>query len=407
MLMVLRPELEAEARAVFEKWDLDFAVVGETIPEDRFLVVHRGEAKADLPLSKLSSEAPEYDRPWEETPPPAPLGRVPEAAPMDALRALLASPNHCSRGWVIEQYDTQVGGDTLAVPGTGAGLVRVHGTRKALAFTADVTPRYVAADPVEGGRQAVAEAFRNLVARGARPLAVTDNLNFGNPEKPRIMGQMVGAIRGIGEACARLGMPVVSGNVSLYNETAGAAIQPTPTIGAVGLVDDWRDAILGRARAGMEALLLGGEGTHLGRSALLAELWGREEGAPPPVELDREAAHGAFVLAHRARIAACTDLSDGGLALAGFELAEAARVGLTLEPSTLAALFGEDQARYLIAAEPEDAEALLAAAAEAGVPLGRVGRFRGEAIVLGGDALPLAELSAAYRAALAATFDAR
>jgi phosphoribosylformylglycinamidine synthase len=407
MLMVLRPEKEAEARAVFDKWDLDFAVVGETIPEDRFLVLHGGEAKADLPLSKLSSEAPEYDRPWEATPPPAPLGEIPAIAPLDALRALIASPNHCARDWVIGQYDTQVGADTLVPPGQGAGLVRVHGTRKALAFTSDVTPRYVAADPVAGGRQAVAEAYRNLVARGARPLAVTDNLNFGNPEKPRIMGQLVGAIRGIGEACAALGMPVVSGNVSLYNETDGAAILPTPTIGAVGLVEDWRDAILGQVAPGMHALLLGPEGSHLGRSALLAEAWGRDEGPPPPVDLAAEAAHGAFVLANAPRIAACTDLSDGGLALAAFEMAEAAGTGLALTPTTLTALFGEDQGRYLLAARPPEAEALLAAAREAGLPLGRVGTFGGDAFVLAGTAAPLSGLSGLYRGALAERFDAR
>ncbi|BDY16246.1 phosphoribosylformylglycinamidine synthase subunit PurL [Sulfitobacter pontiacus] len=228
MLMVLRPELEAEAKAVFDKWDLDFAIVGETIAEDRFLIVHNGEVKADLPLKALSGNAPEYDRPYVETPAAEPLSDVPGIDPIDGLSALISSPNYASKAWVFEQYDTMVMGDSARTPGLGSGIVRVHGTDKAIAFTSDVTPRYVKANPVEGGKQAVAEAYRNLCAVGALPLATTDNLNFGNPEKPEIMGQFVGALKGIGEAVAALDMPIVSGNVSLYNETDGKGILPTP-----------------------------------------------------------------------------------------------------------------------------------------------------------------------------------
>ena len=202
--MVLRPEKEAEARAVFDKWDLDFAIVGETIPEDRFIVRQGGEVKADLPLKALSGTAPEYDRPWVATPAPAPLGPVPAIDPAEALMRLLGSPNHCGRAWVWRQYDSQVMGDTAVVPGSDAGVVRVHGTEKAIAFTSDVTPRYCRANPERGGMQAVAEAYRNLSATGARPLAATDNLNFGNPEKPEVMGQFVGCIKGIGAACRAL-----------------------------------------------------------------------------------------------------------------------------------------------------------------------------------------------------------
>ncbi|MBM2577045.1 phosphoribosylformylglycinamidine synthase subunit PurL [Jannaschia sp. Os4] len=400
MLMVLDPALEAEARAVFDKWDLDFAIVGETIPEDRFVVLHRGETKADLPLSKLSSEAPEYDRPWTPTPPPAPLGTVPEMDPLDALRALIGGPNHCARDWVVRQYDTQVMADTVVLPGRDAGVIRIHGTDRGLAFTADVTPRYVLADPEAGGRQAVAEAYRNLVARGARPLATTDNLNFGNPEKPEIMGQFVGAIRGIGEACRALDMPIVSGNVSLYNETDGTGIDPTPTIGAVGLIDQLSHAIDGRARTGHVALLLGGEGTHLGRSALLAET-GFEDGAPPPVDLDAEGRHGRFVLDNVALIAACADVSDGGLALAAFQLAEEGGVGLTLDLEGLPALFGEDQGRYVIACTMAAAETLMEKAGAADVPLSMVGQFGGAEVRLGRAVGQMADLSATYRGALA------
>ena len=245
MLMVLRPEKEAEAKAVFDKWDLDFAIVGETIPEDRFLIMLNGECKADLPLRALSGNAPEYDRPWVETPAAADMDDVPEVDPIDALKALISSVNYASKQWVYEQYDSQVMADTMERPGFGAGVIRVHGTDKKLAFTSDVTPRYVRANPEMGGRQAVAEAYRNLISVGARPLASTDNMNFGNPEKPEIMGQFVGAIKGIGSAVSALNMPIVSGNVSLYNETDGNAILPTPTIGAVGLIAAGEEANLG------------------------------------------------------------------------------------------------------------------------------------------------------------------
>ncbi|MCH2077665.1 MAG: phosphoribosylformylglycinamidine synthase subunit PurL [Rhodobacteraceae bacterium] len=393
MLMVLKPELEAEARAVFEKWDLDFAIVGETIEEDRFLIMHHGEVKADLPLSKLSSTAPEYDRPWEPTPAAEPLADVPNIDPIDGLKALLASPNYAAKNWVYEQYDSQVMADTLLPPGAGAGVVRVHGTQKALAFTSDVTPRYVVANPVEGGKQAVAEAYRNLTAKGAKPLATTDNLNFGNPEKPAIMGQFVGAIKGIGEAVAALDMPIVSGNVSLYNETDGAAILPTPTIGAVGLIDDIEHMIAGQAREGHVALVLGETLGHLGRSALLAEVYNRIEGDAPPVDLANEKAHGEFISANRDMINACTDLGDGGLALAAFEMAREGDVGVTLDAGDTATLFGEDQGRYLIACSFDKAEALMTAAAQTGVTLTTAGRFTGSDVKLGRTSAPLAELS--------------
>ena len=398
MLMVLRPELEAEARAVFERWDLDFAVVGETIPEDRFEVRHRGRIEAHLPLRALSGEAPQYDRPWESTPPPAPFAGVPDMGSMDALRRLIGHPSHARKHWVWEQYDHTVMADTVVPPGTGAGVVRVHGTRKALAFTSDVTPRYVEADPEAGGMQAVAEACRNLVAKGAAPIAATDNLNFGSPEDPRIMGQIVLAIRGIARACEALEVPIVSGNVSLYNETDGRPIPPTPTIGAVGLIDDLSGLIGWRVHEGMEALLLGRGDGHLGRSALLEAL-GREDGPPPPVDFEAERRHAAFVRAHAREIAACADLSDGGLALAAFEMAAESGIGVALEPGDVPALFGEDQGRYLLACEPAAAAGLLDAARSAGVPAARVGRFGGATVRLGREEAPLAELDALWRTA--------
>lgn len=401
MLMVLRPEKEAEAKAIFDKWDLDFAIVGETIPEDRFLILHRGEVKADLPLSKLSSSAPEYDRPWVPTPAVTVTPKTPNIDPVEALKLLIGSPNHARKHWVWEQYDSQVMADTLRTPGLGAGVVRVHGTQKALAFTSDVTPRYVKANPVEGGRQAVAEAWRNLTAVGALPLAATDNLNFGNPEKPEIMGQFVGAIQGIGEACRALDFPIVSGNVSLYNETDGTGILPTPTIGGVGLIAGPEEMIAGRPAEGMVAVVIGETRGHLGQSALLAEM-GVEKGDAPPVDLAAERRHGDFLRAHRALVTAATDLSDGGLALAAFEMAEAAGIGLSLESGEIAELFGEDQARYLVACTDGQATELLAAATAAGVPAARVGRFTGHDFRMGHAAAALADLSALYRSAFAA-----
>ncbi|WP_224823534.1 phosphoribosylformylglycinamidine synthase subunit PurL [Cognatishimia sp. MH4019] len=401
MLMVLKPELEAEAKAVFDKWDLDFAIVGETIAEDRFIIMHDGEMKADLPLKALSGTAPEYDRPWVEAPQADSLGDIPEIDPIDGLKVLLSSPNYAAKQWVYEQYDHMVMADTARAPGFGSGIVRVHGTEKALAFTSDVTPRYVKANPFEGGKQAVAEAYRNLTAVGATPLATTDNLNFGNPEKPEIMGQFVGAIKGIGEAVAALDMPIVSGNVSLYNETDGKGILPTPTIGAVGLLANEAEMICDTVRDGHVALLIGDTTGHLGQSALLAEVFNREDGDAPHVDLDAEKRNGDFIRANRDLIKACTDLADGGLALAAFELAEEAGVGVQLDAADTPTLFGEDQARYLIACNFDQAEALMINAAQVGVPVTSVGRFTGDSVKIGNSEAPLAELSQLFRTSFA------
>ncbi len=402
MLMVLKPELEDAARAVFEKWDLDFAIVGETIAEDRFIVEHNGAVMADLPLATLSGSAPEYDRPWVATPAAEPLGDVPGVHPIDGLKALIKSPNYAGKQWVYEQYDQQVMGDTARTPGRGAGIVRVHGSDKALAFTSDVTPRYVKANPVEGGKQAVAEAYRNLTAVGARPLATTDNMNFGNPEKPEIMGQFVGAIQGIGEAVKALDMPIVSGNVSLYNETDGAGILPTPTIGAVGLIEHTDQIIGGNIREGHVLLLVGESKGHLGQSALLAEVYGRAEGDAPPVDLAVEKKNGDFIRANHAYIKACTDLSDGGLALAAFELAEEAGIGITLEAEETPTLFGEDQGRYLVACNFDQAEALMIAANQADVTLTTVGKVGGDQVTFGSQSAALEDLATSFRTAFAA-----
>ena len=405
MLMVLKPEKEAAARAVFDKWDLDFAIVGETIAEDKFLIRLNGEVKADLPLKALSGNAPEYDRPWTPTPPCQPLEDVVQIDPIDGLNALLSDPNYASKAWVYEQYDSQVMADTVQTPGLGAGIVRVHGTDKMLAFTSDVTPRYVIANPFEGGKQAVAEAYRNLSAVGATPLATTDNLNFGNPEKPEIMGQFVQAIQGIGEAVHALNMPIVSGNVSLYNETDGQAILPTPTIGAVGLIASQDELINGVAREGHVALMLGLDGAHLGRSALLQTVFNRDEGDAPFVDLDEEDRNGRFIRTHSAWIKACTDISDGGLALAAFEMAHAGEIGVQLDRDDTAFLFGEDQGRYLIACNFDQAEGLMIEAGKANLVIQTVGRFTGSDVKFGASSMELNALSSMYQNRFNEVFD--
>lgn len=396
MLMVLRPELEDAARAVFEKWDLDFAIVGETIAEDRFIIEHKGKVVADLPLATLSGSAPEYDRPWIEPQKPEDLSDVPQIDPIDGLKALLSSPNHASKKWVYEQYDSQVMADTLVTPGQGAGVIRVHGTDKALAFTSDVTPRYVAANPLEGGKQAVAEAFRNLIAAGARPLASTDNLNFGNPEKPEIMGQFVKALEGIGEAVSALDMPIVSGNVSLYNETDGEPILPTPTIGAVGIIETPQQRIDDVARDGHVLLCVGPTQGHLGQSALLHEVFNRREGEAPSVDLALELKNGNFIRNNAEIIRACSDVSDGGVALGALEMAMAGEVGVSLDIEETPLLFGEDQGRYLIACNFDAAETLMSEAHSKDVEVQAIGKFGGDIVKFGSSSASLEELKAVF-----------
>jgi phosphoribosylformylglycinamidine synthase II len=409
MLMVLRPEKEAEAEAVFRKWGLDFAIVGRTTDDLRFRVLHQGEEVANLPIKELGDEAPEYDRPWEASEKPAAANpALPSIGVDEALLRLAASPNQSSRRWVWEQYDTLIQGNSLQRPGGDAGVVRVdsHPT-KALAFSSDVNPHYCEADPFEGGKQAVAECWRNLTATGADPLAVTDNLNFGNPERPRIMGQFVGCIKGIGEACRALSFPVVSGNVSLYNETNGQAILPTPAIAGVGLIPDWsRMARIAFAASGETVFLVGagGEyGAHLGQSALLRDVFDRREGAPPPVDLTAERRNGDFVrgLIRAGAATAVHDCSSGGLALALAEMAMAANLGATIAapagPKPLVSFFGEDQARYVVTVRAGDAGKVLEQAKQAGVPMTAIGKTGGSELKLGeARAISVARLREAH-----------
>ncbi|HZO46968.1 MAG TPA: AIR synthase related protein, partial [Xanthobacteraceae bacterium] len=376
------------------KWGLDFAIVGRTTPTKRFIVKHSGKVVADLPIKELGDEAPVYDRPHVETPKQPVVKAVDVLAPLntgDALVKLVGSPDLCSRRWVWEQYDHVILGNTVQRPGGDAAVVRVNEGPKALALTADVTPRYCEADPFEGGKQAVAEAWRNLTAVGAKPLAVTDNLNFGNPERPEIMGQLVGCIRGIGEACKALEFPVVSGNVSLYNETNGRAILPTPTIGAVGVLDDFeKSATIAFKAADQVILLIGETKGWLGQSIYLREICEREEGAPPPVDLAVERRNGDFVRALIAdgTVTAVHDVSDGGVLVALAEMAMASGIGAELETPPLTAhafWFGEDQARYVVTADAGKAARILDGAKAAGVPVRELGITGGDALVLAGE----------------------
>jgi phosphoribosylformylglycinamidine synthase len=420
MLMVLKPGREAEAEAIFKKWELDFAVIGEVTDTGHMVLEFDGAVVCDIPLGPLADEAPLYERPymsreeykvWAQV---KPLEEVPESTDIAAdLLKLMASPNLASRRWIWEQYDTQVGGDTVQRPGGDAAVVRVHGTKKALAMTTDVTPRYCYADPYEGGKQAVAEAYRNLCAVGAKPLAITNCLNFGNPQRPEIMAQIVHCLEGMADACRALDFPIVSGNVSLYNESkatgGGSAILPTPAIGGVGLLENWeKSATIGFKAEGEEIFVIGiNDADALGQSLWLQELHGRA-GSPPHVELDAERRTGELIrhLVAENLVSAVHDVSDGGVLVAIAEMALASNIGAMLSYTgdrSTAFYFGEAQGQYVVTTP--NALAMATACQNAGVRMMLVGRT--DRAVLGNDddegsspekawSIPLADLRAAH-----------
>jgi phosphoribosylformylglycinamidine synthase len=380
MLLVLRPDRAEMARAIIEKWDLDYAIIGKITDTGRIVITHQGVIEADIELAPLSDAAPLYRRPVEYAPKPAPLGPVEDPVGLEAaLLKLIGCPDLASRRWIFDQYDSTVGGQTVKRPGAAdAAIVRLEGTNRALAITTDCTPRYCAADAEAGGAQAVAEAWRNITATGALPLAVTDNMNFGNPEKPLVMGQFAAAITGMAAACTALDFPVVSGNVSLYNETEGRPILPTPAIGAVGVLADASQAVGIALQPGLDLILIGATAGELGQSLWLREILGREDGAPPNVSLTAERANGDFVRSQilAGAVTACHDLSDGGLLVALTEMALAGNTGATILPAPQNIpphnhWFGEDQARYLLATSNKSA--ILAAAAAAAIPAQHIG----------------------------------
>jgi phosphoribosylformylglycinamidine synthase len=399
MLMVLKPGREAEAEAIFRKWELDFAVIGEVTDTGHMVLEWNGEVVCDIPLDPLADEAPLYERPymsrddykaWAQV---KPLEDVPDSTDLAAdLLKLMGSPALASRRWVWEQYDQSVGGNTVQTPGGDAAVVRVHGTAKALAMTTDCTPRYCYADPYEGGKQAIAEAYRNLSAVGARPLAVTNCLNFGNPQRPEIMHQFVECLRGMGDACRALDFPIVSGNVSLYNESkatgGGSAILPTPAIGGVGLLDDWqKNATIGFKGTGDVIVLIGMRGGHLGQSLWLREVHGRKDGPPPPVDLDCERRTADFVR-EQIRTGALTavhDVADGGLAVAFAEMALAGNIGALIQPAgpghTAKQFFAEDQGLYVATIDDAHLLDVLTGADAADVQIEPIGRTAGTRLI--------------------------
>ena len=427
MLMVLKPGREDFAEAIFRKWELDFAVIGEVTDTGHMVLTFNDEVVCDIPLGPLADDAPLYDRPylsreeykaWAKV---KPLGDIPESSDIAAdLLKLMASPDIASRRWIWEQYDQKVGGDTVQPPGGDAAVVRIHGTDKALAITTDCTPRYCYADPYEGGKQAIAEAYRNLCAVGAKPLAVTNCLNFANPQRPEIMAQIVGCLEGMSEACIALDMPIVSGNVSLYNESkatgGGSAILPTPAIGAIGLMADWRKSVgIGFKAEGESIFVIGNHPSyendrngHLGQSMWLRVILGHEDGAPPSVDLAAETASGELVckLIADGVVDAVHDISDGGLAIAVAEMALASNVGAhwgvdDISSTYVAAAFGEDQGRYVVTTM--DDAALFSAAQAAGVQCTLIGKTGGNSLTCHldggpgqGESIPLADLRAAH-----------
>jgi len=425
MLMVLKPGREAFAEGIFRKWELDFAVIGRVTDTEHLVLRFDGEEVANIPLGPLADKAPLYDRPWVPTPPRPPLTDVPESTDLAAdLLTLMACPDIASKRWIWEQYDHMVGADTVQRPGGDAAVVRVHGTRKALAMTTDCTPRYCFADPHEGGKQAVAEVWRNLIAVGAKPLAITDCMNFGNPQRPEIMGQFVGCIEGMAEACRALDFPVVSGNVSLYNETDGTGILPTPAIGGVGLIDDYTKTMtMGFKGEGETVLVIGRSAANLGQSLWLREIHGREDGPPPRIDLVQERAAGEFVrgIIEQGLVTAVHDVSDGGLLVGVAEMALAGNVGVdffalglghrdgeTYSPSLTEFLFAEDQGRFIVATSAP--EVLSDAAAKAGVFVQHYGTVGGTDVSITDatrDDPPFAKVSlAALRAAHEGAFPA-
>ncbi|RCL03504.1 MAG: phosphoribosylformylglycinamidine synthase [Candidatus Tokpelaia sp. JSC161] len=387
MLMLLKPEQAKKAKKIFQKWGLEFSIIGKTTDNPQLHIFHKNKEIANLPIQALTHEAPEYDRPWIEPEKKTQIesDSVEEVKELDkALIKIINSPNQSSRRWVYEQYDTFIQGNTIINPGGDAGVIRINNNEKrALAFSADVTPRYCQADPYEGAKQAVAECWRNITTSGATPIAATDNLNFGNPEKPEIMGQLVLSIKGISHACSALNFPIVSGNVSLYNETNGTPICPTPVIVGVGIIENWEKIPKIENMKNKDSLLLiGGDGTHLGQSIYLREILGKNDGTPPPVDLIREKHHGNFIRKQieSGSIHACHDISDGGLILALAEMGIKSGYGATIKLGSgprHAELFGEDQGRYILSVHSMSVDSIIKKAKKENIPVRYLGTAGG------------------------------
>jgi len=397
MLMVLKPDATDTARAIFDKWDLDFMPIGQVTETGRLVLLKDGGIACDIPLAPLVDDAPEYDRPQNPVPqrPRLASDEAKSDKPItDLLQSMLGHVDLASRRWVYEQYDSHVMADTIAGPGGDAALVRVHGSQRGLAITTDCTPRYVEADPETGGKQAVAEAYRNICAIGARPLAITNNLNFGNPEKPDIMAQLAQSVVGMGKAAKHLDTPVVSGNVSLYNETDGTAIRPCPVVGMVGVIEDVTMAVGSRFVAANEEIFILGQDDSQNDGWLGASLYAAHQGmttiyAPPPIDLDAEEQTGKLLVQMIASgtVTAAHDISDGGLAVAIAEMSLYSAFGAHITLPTSGHLhgwaFGEDQARYVVTTA--DGPTLTQAAQKAGIAINKIGTVTSKTELQFGD----------------------
>ena len=408
MLAVIRPGHEDQANKIFSKWDLDFAVVGNTIVDDKLLIQFQNEIVADLPLKCLADQAPQYDRPWKTSERNSPYPLLPKVTISKAIEVLLSSPNHSSKRWVWEQYDHMILNNTRKRPGLDAGITKIYETNYGLAFSCDSNPLLCSINPFEGGKQAVAECYRNIISSGGTPLAITDNLNFGSPEDPEIMGQFVNCIKGIREACIHLNFPVVSGNVSFYNQTDGKSILPTPTIGGVGLIKDITAHSSGSVNKNDVYYLVGETDTKSTALALVTEIsLDQVENVNIKVNLEEEKRNGQFILDlfYKKLISSAHDVSDGGIALALCELAIVNSLGFRIIEGSLEYFFNETQGRYIISINPLKEKQLINLAKEKKVTLNKLGVAEGTTLSFGSNSLHLDHINDLYHNAISNMMD--
>ena len=359
MLLILNSGKVKNAKKIFDKWNLDFSIIGKTTNTKNLVLNYNNKEIANLPLSSLSSDAPVYDRKWKKNTNSLKTNQSTNFKSLeigDVLKKILMSPNNSKKNWVWEQYDHTVMGDTIQKPGGDSAVVRIHGKNKAIAITVDSSAHYCLADPIVGGKQVVSESWRNLISVGSNPIAITNCLNFGNPEKDLIMGQFVETINGISQACKYLNFPVVSGNVSFYNETQNKAISPTPTIGGVGLITNLNNMMTKNLKGtGNTILVIGKTLGHLYQSELLREIMKIHDGPPPEVNLFNEKNNGLIIqkLISKRLINSVHDVSSGGILVTLCEMCMGGNIGakIKIPPNSLnhfEYLFGEDQSRYLV-----------------------------------------------------------
>jgi phosphoribosylformylglycinamidine synthase len=398
MLLVVKKGREAEVERIFDKWDLHAVRIGEVTTDNQMRVKDHGVVVAEIPNRALTDEAPVYRRPTAE---PAYLAEARELdlatlgaprAPRDVFTRLLSSPTIASKRWVYRQYDHMVRTNTLVLPGMGAGVVRVKGTSRALALSTDCNGRFVYLDPYRGAQLAVAEASRNVACAGGQPIGATNCLNFANPQRPEIMWQFARAVEGMGDACRALGIPITGGNVSLYNETDGKGVLPTPVLGVVGLIEN-ADRVVRRAfqSAGDVVMLLGESRDELGGSEYLKTMHGLIRGEAPSLDLAREAALQRVLVEGAANgiVRSAHDCAEGGLAVTIAESCFDSSLGVEVELKsvrtleawrTVATLFGESASRAVVSVSPEHVDRLLAMAAAVNLPAARIGIVGGDRI---------------------------